>query len=219
MNLAHGSSHSHERKKQRSGVCLCESGTLVPNQSSQGSDLLWHTPWSRFPPSPDTRWAIVAKILPVWHHSRAGWCSQLCQWCPCTKKYESLSGVKKITNRAPSQWSVSAWWWFTQSTDLVHDSQHNRAPGPRRWCSTWRSKWSVWYESIEDVDRITYPNRYKKWGACRLQMGLSHGAFGLHFLAHLAVWHVAVVAKSTAHATPWTRRAPWSSDLPSSMVI
>ena len=24
----------------------------------------------------------------------------------------------------------------------------------------WRSKWSVWYESHEGVDRITYPNRY-----------------------------------------------------------
>ena len=131
MNSTHGSSHSHERKKQRSGVCLCESGTLIPNQSSQGSDLLWHTPWSRFPPSPDTRWAIVAKILPVWHHSSAGWCSQLRQLCPCTKKCASLSGVKKIINRAPSFPRVRAWWWLTPLRNLVHDSQHNGGPGPR----------------------------------------------------------------------------------------
>ena len=130
MNSAHGSSHSHERKKQRSGVCLCESGTLVPNPSSQGSGMLWHTPWSRFPPSPDTWWAMVAKILPVWHHSRAGWCSQLCQWCSCTKKCACLSGVKNIIDPAPSPASVRALWWRNQLPDLVHDSQHNRAPGP-----------------------------------------------------------------------------------------
>ena len=46
------------------------------------------------------------------------------------KKCAGLSGVKKIINPAPSSARVRVWWWLTPWRNLMHDSQHNRAPGP-----------------------------------------------------------------------------------------
>ena len=59
---------------------------LFPNQTFQISDVPYHTRWSRFGPGLDIAWAMVANILLVWHHSSAGWCSQLCQRWSYTKK-------------------------------------------------------------------------------------------------------------------------------------